>query len=436
VKKLFFNLILIYYNSFYNITNIWRKNMSENKYNYILSGGTVISPFKTLKNLKIVIEGGKISRILPENIPIVNEEKFDFIFFSENEYICPGFIDIHTHGGGGQDCVGGEIETVSKFKISQGITGYLPTFVASPLEDIYNSFDSINSHLRKHKNIVLPHILGVHIEGIYLSKEYRGAQPLEYLRVPEIKECEEIIERSKGLIKIMTLAPEVKGCQEVIKLLSGYGIISSVGHSNARPEDIDSAIDNGLSHATHTFNAMGGIGFEEQGVRSPGLEGYLLVRDEVKVEIIGEKTHVNPAIMEIAYRTKGPCKIIIVSDSMSVSGLLPGEYKIGVLDLILEKDADVARLKKGRGLAGSVVPINKALKTFYENTTATLAEAIQMVTFNPIESLGLSYCKGTIEVGKDADITVINDNFNISKVFIGGKMAFDNNNVDSIGGFK
>jgi N-acetylglucosamine-6-phosphate deacetylase len=395
-----------------------KKNMEG----YVLENGIIITPFDTLKGRSVLIEGGIIKKIFKKNIELSNLENYKIIDVSDC-YVCPGFIDIHTHGGGGQDCLGGDIEIISKFKLSQGITGYLPTLIAGPLESIYDSFDLLHDFMQR-KDKHLPNILGVHIEGIYLNKKYKGAQPLQYLREPNAKECVEIIKKSKGLLKIMTLAPEIKNCPEVIEILTSHGVISSVGHSNATPADIDVAIEKGLSHATHSFNAMGEMGFEEPGVRSPGLEGYILVRDEIKLEIIGEKTHVNSVIMEIAFRCKKADNIIIVTDSMSVSGLPPGVYKIGVMELIVEKNADVARLQEG-GLAGSIVPINKAIKTFYENTSASFNESVQMATYNPLKSLGLTVKKGTVEEGKDADLTIIDEEFNVNKVFVAGDLAYD-----------
>lgn len=320
--------------------------------------------------------------------------------------------------------MGEEIEVISKYKLRQGVTGYLATLMTSPLKLIYESFESIKKFNTSGKDSLLPKILGVHIEGPYLDKKYKGAQPLEYLRKPDIGECREIIKRSESLLKIMTIAPELEGCLEIVELLSSYGIISSVGHSDASIEDLDLAINKGLSHVTHAFNAMGEMRFSEPGVRHPGMEGYMLIKDELKLEVIGELTHVNPAIMEIIYRTKGKDNIIIITDSLSVSGLAPGKYKIGVSNLTLEENSDVARLEDG-GLAGSVVPLNKAVMTFFENTSATLNEAIQMASYNPASSLGISYRKGSIEVGKDADLIIFDEDFEIKKVFIEGKLALD-----------
>lgn len=397
----------------------------NNKKGYILTGGTIVTPFKLVKNQNILIEDSKIKRIYSNSIQISNFNDYELIKISNDCYITPGFIDIHTHGGLGEDCLGGDIKKISKFKLSQGITGYAPTLIASPLENIFNSFDTINDFIKREKKEIYPEILGVHIEGIYLDKKYRGAQSLEYLRIPNKKECKDIIEKSDGLLRIMTLAPEIENCLEAIDILSSYGIVSSVGHSNAGIEIMDEAIKRGLTHVTHAFNAMGEMGFSELGVRSPGLEGYILVRDELKLELIGEITHVNPIIMELIYRAKGADKIILVTDSMSISGMPSGKYKIGVMTLKLEENKDVARLEDG-GLAGSVIPINKAIKTFFENTRATINEAVQMASYNPADSLGVANRKGSIETGKDADITILDSNFNVKKVFIAGKLAYEN----------
>lgn len=396
----------------------------NNKKGYILTGGTIITPFKLVKDQNILIEGGKIKRIYSDSIQIPNYNDYELTKINNDCYIAPGLIDIHTHGGGGEDCLGGDLEVISKYKLKQGVTGYLATLMTSPLELVYDTFESIKTFNKSWESSLLPRILGVHMEGPYLSEKYKGAQPLEYLRKPDVAECEEIVSRSDGLLKIMTIAPELNGSIEVIELLSGYGIIPSIGHSDAPIEVLNLAISKGARHVTHAFNAFGEMRFSEPGVRYPGPEGYVLVKDEVKLEIISELTHVNPIIMEIAYRSKKPENIIIVTDSMSVSGLQPGKYEIGVMTLILEENSDVARLKDG-GLAGSIVPLNKAVRTFFENTSATLNEAIQMASYNPACSLGVSYRKGSIEVGKDADLIIFDRDFEIKKVFIEGKLALD-----------
>ena len=395
------------------------------KKGYIITGGIIIDPFELKSNHSVLIEGNKIKRIYRDSIRISNYNDYELVALKKDNYITPGFIDIHTHGGGGEDCLGGDIKKISKFKLSQGITSYTPTLIAAPLENIFNSFDKISDFIKNKKEEIYPKVLGVHIEGIYLDKKYRGAQKLEYLRIPNRKECLEIIEKSHGLLKIMTIAPEIENCLEAIEILSSFGVISSMGHSNAGIEIIDKAIKRGLTHVTHAFNAMGEMGFSEPGVRSPGLEGYVLVRDELKLEVIGETTHINPAIMELIYRTKGPDKIIIVTDSMSVSGMPPGKYKIGMMNLELEENKNVARLEDG-GLAGSVIPINKAIKTFYDNTSASLKEAVQMACYNPAKSLGVTSTIGSLEAGKDADIVILDSKFNVKKVFVSGKLAFEN----------
>jgi len=398
--------------------------MKNKNNNYLLKDPVIITPFKTIKGHNLFVEEGKITRIVKKNILISDIKKFKIFDLEGKYFLAPGLIDIHTHGGGGEDCLGGKIEVISKYKLKQGVTGYLATLMASPLEFIYESFKSIKNLNKSGKDLLLPKVLGIHIEGNYLSEKYKGAQILKYLRKPDVNECREIIEAAEGLLKIMTLSPELKDCLEIVELLSSYGIISSAGHSNASPKDLDLAVNKGLSHITHAFNAMGEMKFSEPGVRHPGMEGYVLIKDELKLEVIGELTHVNPAIMEIIYRTKGKDNIIIITDSLSVSGLAPGKYIIGISNLTLGKNSDVARLEDG-GLAGSVVPLNKAVRTFFENTSATLNEAIQMASYNPAASLGISSRKGSIEIGKDADLVVFDKNFEIKKVFIEGKLALD-----------
>lgn len=391
------------------------------KKDYIIKNGVIISPFKTIKDRNLVIEGGKITKLLNKDINFINENNYEIIDLKNEHFISPGLIDIHTHGGGGEDCIDGNLEIISKCKLNQGITGYLPTLIASPISMIFSAFDRINTFIKDKKNKNLPRILGTHIEGIYLSHKYRGAQGLEFLRKPDPSECKEIINNSHGLLKIMTLSPELENCIDVIELLSSKGIVSSLGHSDAKPDDIAKAINKGATHITHAFNAMGEMSHKEPGVRSSGFESYILIRDELKLEVIGELTHVDPNIMEMIFRCKGDENIILVTDSLSVSGLPAGKYNIGVTKLNLaDENPYVARLEDG-GLAGSTIPMIKAVQNFYENTSATLNQAIRMASYNPLHSLGLTSKKGSIEIGKDADLITFNKDFAIRDVFIEGK---------------
>jgi len=396
-----------------------------NSKRYILKNGIILTPFKTIKNHNLIIENGKISKYLKYSNNIVNIDKYTVIDLKGEQYISPGLIDIHTHGGNGEDCIDGNLEIISKGKLSEGITGYLPTLIAAPIQMIFHSFDNINSFIKSKQNKKLPKILGVHLEGIYLNKNYRGAQRLEFLRVPNLNECIDLVKRSYGLLKIMTLAPEINNCISIIELLSNSGIISSIGHSNASNEYIKKAIHKGASHVTHAFNAMGEMGFKEPGVRSPGLEGDILVNDDLTVEVIGELTHLDPTIMEILFRCKGPDKIILITDSLSISGLSKGKYDIGVMTLNLNNEnPHIARLEDG-SLAGSTIPLIKAVQNFYENTSATLNQAIQMASYNPLRSLKLLDKKGSIEKGKGADIIIFDKYFNVKMVFIEGEIVFE-----------
>lgn len=361
-----------------------------NKREFILKNGIILTPFKKIKNHNLHIFNGKILKYFKNDEDIKDFSNYEAIDLKNEYFISPGFIDIHTHGGGGEDCVDGNMEIISEDKLKQGITGFLPTIIASPLEMIYKSFGNINNFMRNKKSKSLPKILGTHIEGIYLNEKYRGAQGKEFLRKPNLKECNEIIEKSHGLLKIMTLAPELDKCIDIIKLLSKKDIISSIGHSDASIEQVEQSVIKGAAHVTHDFNAIGEMSFKEPGVRHPELEGIILVRNELKLEVIGELTHVDPNIIEIIFRCKGSDNIILITDSLSVSGLCPGKYKIGVMNLNLEKENPyIARLDDG-GLAGSTIPLIKAVKNFYENTSATLNQYIQIATCNPLKSLSLS----------------------------------------------
>ncbi|MCL6087726.1 MAG: N-acetylglucosamine-6-phosphate deacetylase [Actinobacteria bacterium] len=385
----------------------------------ILKNGNIITPFKILNNSSLIIEDGIISGIINSDIDFSNKSGID-IFDVSGLFITPGLIDIHTHGGGGQDCINGDIRTISNFKLKQGVTGYLPTIIASPMESILDSIDRIFK-VKNSNEIFNTQIMGVHLEGIYLNPSFRGAQPLEYLRKPDLKECSDIINRIPGFVKIMTISPEVDGCLDIIGFLSKMNVIPSVGHSDASVDIIERSINLGLKHATHIFNAMGRQPQIEHGVYNPGLEDILLIKDEINCEIIADTAYVHPVMMNLLLKIKQPSRVLLVSDSMGVAGLPNGEYDIGIEKIILKNE--VARLTDGR-LTGSVLTMNKAIGNIMKITGIGICDAVRMASYNQAVVLGIESKKGTLDIGKDADIAVLDCNLNTVHTFINGKLVY------------
>jgi N-acetylglucosamine-6-phosphate deacetylase len=335
-----------------------------------------------------------------------------------NDFISPGFIDIHIHGAYGRDIIEGEesaIETISSFIASKGTTGFLPTILTAPLEDMINSLYSIEKYIKnKEKEIKGAKILGINIEGPFLNKKYKGAQREDCILLPNFEILKKLTTNN---VKLMTLAPEVEGCCEIIKYLNNMGIKISAGHTDAMSSDMEKAISLGLSHITHLFNGMRPLHHRE-----PGIIGVALINNNISVEIIADGIHLSPYILKLVGMIKPKEKIILITDSMMATGLSDGEYKLAE-QRVFVKDGK-ATLSDGT-IAGSTLTLNMAVKNMVEKGGFKIEDAVFMASYSPSLLLGLEDRKGSLEIGKDADITIFDDNFNVKMTIVEGKVVFE-----------
>lgn len=330
-------------------------------------------------------------------------------------YVTPGFIDIHIHGIEGHDVCDGDIEglnVISKAINKYGVTSYLPTTMTIPIEEMHHVLDQINRV--KESDYEGAEILGVHLEGPFINKVCKGAQNEKYIIGPEYK----LIEDYKELIALITLAPESEGAQEFIKKVSATtNIVLSMGHTNATFEEAMAGIENGISHATHTFNAMSKLHH-----RQPGVVGAALVSDDVKCEVVADNIHMHPALYKLFVKTKGLDKIILVTDCVQAGGLPDGEYTLGGQKIFVNGDKSV--LEDGT-IAGSVLKLNKAVHNFKESVDLNIEDIIRFVTENPAKSLGVYDRKGSLEINKDADIALLDENTEVMMTIGKGKILYE-----------
>lgn len=367
----------------------------------------------------VVLEDGKIKEILSES-----DEKYgvENVIDGEGKYLSPGFIDIHNHGNFGKDAMEGTYEalnTMASFHIKNGVTGFLATTMTdtkeATLKAIKNTVNYIDSDKIKVEN--KSKVLGIHMEGPYFSMEKKGAQPGECIKEPEIPEIEEYIKASDGKLKLLALAPEVKGAEEAVRYISSRGITVSLGHSNGTYIDAMKGIEAGASEATHLYNGMRSFSHRE-----PGIIGAVLTDPRVRCELICDGIHVHPAAMKMAYKLKGEDGIILISDAMMATGLEDGWYTLGIQNVKVENG--VARLKDGT-LAGSTLTLNRAVYNMVKKVQIPLYQAVKMASLNPAKAIREDSRKGSIEIGKDADLLIFDDNINIQKAFISGKLVYE-----------
>jgi N-acetylglucosamine-6-phosphate deacetylase len=314
----------------------------------------------------------------------------------------PGFMDIHLHGGGGADFMDASPEagtTVLKTHLKKGTTSSLPTLMTASDEKILRGIEAVLEIKKNGK--MIPDILGLHLEGPYITKEKRGAQPEKDVRPFSSKELRRYLKASGGRIRIMTLAPEIPRAGSLIRYLKAKKIIVAAGHSNATFGQAVKGIRAGISHGTHLFNAMSGI-FH----RDPGLAGALLMDDSVTVELIADGIHLHPSIPVFVAKIKPLEKIILVTDATRHAG----------------RKKSPLRTEDGR-LSGSAITLDIALKNMITWTGRPLTEILPMLTLNPARLLGIAGCKGRLAKGADADIVILDKKFNVKHVFLRGEKA-------------
>ena len=383
----------------------------------IIINGTIITPFHLVSGKAIIIEKGRIREI-------ANKEELSTatltgaeVIEGKDKFIAPGYIDIHVHGGGGSDVMDGDYEAINQIAIAHshfGTTSFLPTTMTMSKDKIIRSLRSICEAVKK--GTAGAEILGIHMEGPYINPEKKGAQKEEEIKKISIEEFLEFNQASGNLIRLVTIAPEMPGAIGLIKYLYKQGIIASVGHSNATYVQTQAGIQAGLSHVTHTFNAMRGLHHRE-----PGVVGAALTSPELTVEVIADGIHIHPIVLKILTKIKEGEKIVLITDSMRAAGLKEGTYDLGGQEVIVAKGQ--ARLKDGT-LAGSVLTMDKAVKNMVNKVGIQLPKVIQMASFNPARSIGIDDKKGSLEPGKDADIVILNKNLETELTIVAGKIVY------------
>ena len=376
----------------------------------VIVGGSLLTPDRELPGHSLVLEDGKIVEIRPNRA-----EKGDAIIESQGQFIAPGLIDIHVHGGEGSDTMDSTPEALAamgRFFAAHGVTSFLATTITAPPADIRSAIDNVEDCLTQTGGA---QVLGVHLEGPYLNAKYKGAQPEAYLRNPDPKEYETWL--SADCVRLITLAPELAGALELIRLGVARGIEFAVGHSAADYETVIRAADSGLRQATHTFNGMGGLHHRE-----PGTVGAVLSDDRIYAQVIADGVHLHPASFKILVRAKGVERTILITDAMRAAGLEDGEYDLGG-QAILVKDG-VARAANG-SLAGSTLTMDEAVRNAAKFAGLSFREALRMATAVPAAALGMAGKKGSLSPGADADITLFDQDFEVQKTIVGGELVYD-----------
>ncbi len=377
---------------------------------------------KGLKNVKVYIKNVGIvkTNIGIENGRIAyigNGESIEPIFETDG-IVVPGFIDEHIHGAGGADAMDGTVEalqTISEFIAREGTTGFLATTMTQSPENITNALKAVKK-VRENGEYKGAEVLGVHLEGPFISPKHVGAQPLEYVATPDAELFDKYNEASGNSIKIVTLAPEVEGGLGLVKHLSNIGVVASVGHTGGKYADVVNAVAAGATNVTHTYNAQTGLHHREAGV-----VGAAMLLDELNCEMICDTIHVSVPAIKLVIKNKPHDKYTLITDAMRAKGMPDGKSELGGQEVFVNNGE--ARLADGT-LAGSVLKMNVAVKNLVEKAGVPFTDAIDFATYNPAKNIGVLNERGTIEVGKRADLTVLNSDFEVLYTLVNGKIVY------------
>ncbi|MFD2616784.1 N-acetylglucosamine-6-phosphate deacetylase [Terrilactibacillus laevilacticus] len=390
----------------------------------IVSGCSIYSDQNWIKRGSIKVDREKIVNISSNRkIEDAREEVYHF----PDTYKClPGMIDIHIHGVAGADTMDATPETFTMMSHSlpkEGTTSFLATTITQSKEAIEKALSAVNLYMQNQQS-GMAEILGVHLEGPFINPKRAGAQPIEYIRNAEIKLFEKWQNLAGGNIKIVTLAPEVGDNLHFIKYLTKHDVVTSIGHSDGTFDDINKAVLAGATQVTHLYNGMKGLHHRE-----PGVLGSAFIFPELYTELICDGYHVSKEMVNFAYQIKGKEKIILITDAMRAKCLKNGVYDLGGQDVYV-KDG-MAKTVHGT-LAGSLLKMKDSIQNMLMFTDAKLEDIVQMGAINPAKQCGVYEKKGSLEIGKDADLIVLNEKNEHIFTMCRGKVAYDRREKSSL----
>ncbi|MGE7933989.1 N-acetylglucosamine-6-phosphate deacetylase [Viridibacillus arvi] len=388
--------------------------------NILLINATVVLEKTIVQNGFVYIKGEKIESVGEmEDCPIYSD--VDQVFdCTGKQYVIPGMIDMHIHGAAGYDFMDSTIESFEEIAhalAKEGTTSFLATTMTNPIFHINEVIENLASYMKDHNLSGMAEMLGIHVEGPFINKVQKGAQPEDAILVPNVSLFKEWQTLSGDNIKVLTFAPELDNHFELLKELKSNGVIPSMGHTDGSYDECLQAIDHGVEHATHLFNGMRGLHH-----RDPGVVGSSLLNDNVYVEVIPDGIHFHPDLLKMVVKMKGLERMLVITDGIRAKGMSDGVYDLGGQSVKV-KDGKCVLTSTG-SLAGSIVTMNNARKNLIKWLGLTIHEQLQVTSANQAKRLGLYERKGSIQAGKDADIVVLGENDEVELTICRGLVAF------------
>jgi len=386
----------------------------------VIHASRILTPDEEINDGIIVVEGSRITGLGHRDTMRVPAGATDYV--ASGLTVVPGFVDLHIHGAGGHDVMEGTaraLDRITSTVARHGTTSIVATTVTAPIEDTCHSLEGIARYIRDHEKSgessendkLAAEILGIHLEGPFISKARRGVHPPDAIAKPSIEILDKLVKASDGLVRILTIAPELPGALETIAHAAAGKLVVALGHTDADYDQARAAIQAGARHAAHMYNAMRPFTH-----RDPGIIGAILTDPEVTAEVIADLVHVAGPAIQILIGAKGFDAVLLVTDGIAATGMPDGNYRLGSFQVAV-KDG-VARNAEGK-LAGSTLTLDRALRNVVA-LGVPLKEAVRMATVLPARRLGLAGKKGIIAVGADADLVALTPDLRVAAVMTRG----------------
>jgi N-acetylglucosamine-6-phosphate deacetylase len=383
--------------------------------------GKVITPITILENASVLVSEGKILGIEEGNPNFSEALEID----AKGQYISPGFMDIHLHGGGGSDFMDGKAEAfliIAETHAKYGTTAMYPTTLTAEPEDLVATLDAFETANKK--NTKGATLLGMHLEGPYFSMNQKGAQDPRFIRNPDKSEYENLIKNHKTISR-WSAAPELPGAIEFGKFLVENNILPAIAHTDAIYEEAEEAFRNGYTLATHFYSAMLGV-TRRNAYRYAGVVEAAYLIDDMDVEIIADGAHLPAPLLKLIYKIKGPNRIALITDAMRAAAMPEGKSLLGGIkngvEVIVEDG--VAKMPDKSSFAGSVATFDRLVRTMLSLTEAPLLDIITMASLTPAKIMKVQDRKGSLEMGKDADIIIFDNDVNIQMTMVEGRIIY------------
>lgn len=378
---------------------------------YVIENGRIYTEEEIIERGYIIVKNDKIT-----DVGKGDYEGALTTYDAQGQHVLPGFIDIHMHGGYGEDAMDASydgLKHLAESLLSEGTTSFLATTMTQSDENITKALENIIEYQKQQNVLKAADIVGIHLEGPFISEHKVGAQNPAYVQRPSIEKVQQFQKTANNQIKVITFAPEVEGAHETLEALHDQ-IRFSIGHTVATFDETNEAVARGAKHVTHLYNA--GTPFEH---REPGVFGAACTNDSLSTELIVDGIHSHPTAIQIAYKQKGNTRFFLITDAMRAKGMPDGEYDLGGQNVIVK--GSEARLASG-ALAGSILKMNEGLKNLIQYTGDSLDNLWRVTSLNQAIALNIESQKGSLKVGKDADIVIVDDEITVQTTIKAGEI--------------